>query len=161
MVLCGDLLKHKHVAFFRSDAEVDVERRARELIHGLGGRGVGAIAIFIGVVKDVVEGHRVHELSYEAYEEYALKVLDRIASEELEKSGVEAVEIMHRLGSAKQGEKTLYIAVAARGRKEALEALSRILERVKAEPPIFKLEKRDDGEYYVIGEGRRVKREEI
>lgn len=41
------------------------------------------------------------------------------------------------------------------------ETLSRILERVKAEPPIFKLEKRDDGEYYVIGEGRRVKREEI
>jgi len=48
-----------------------------------------------------------------------------------------------------------------RGRREALETLSRVLERVKAEPPIFKLEKRDDGEYYIIGESRRVKKEEL
>ncbi len=152
------LLKHKYVAFFRNDSEIDVENRVRDLVQKLGGRGIGAVMVFIGIVKDVVEGHKVHELFYEAHEEYALKVLDRIASEELDKDGVEAIEIMHRLGPAKQGEKTLYIAVAARGRKEALETLSKVLERVKTEPPVFKLERRDDGEYYIIGEGRRIRR---
>jgi molybdopterin synthase catalytic subunit len=154
-------LKYKYVAFFKSDEEVNVEYRVSDLVKRLEGRGVGAIAIFIGVVKDVVEGHSVHELFYEAYEDYALKILDKIASEEVARDGVEAIEIMHRLGSAKKGEKTLYIAVAAKGRREALETLSRVLERVKAEPPIFKLEKRDDGEYYIIGESRRVKKEEL
>jgi molybdopterin synthase catalytic subunit len=111
------------VAFFRNDSEIDVENRVRDLVQKLGGRGIGAVMVFIGIVKDVVEGRKVHELFYEAHEEYALKVLDRIASEELDKDGVEAIEIMHRLGPAKQGEKTLYIAVAARGRKEALDAV--------------------------------------
>ncbi|MEM0005949.1 MAG: molybdenum cofactor biosynthesis protein MoaE, partial [Ignisphaera sp.] len=56
------------------------------------------------------------------------------------------------------GEKALYIAVIAKNRKEAINVLSRILERVKHEVPIFKLERRDDGEYWIIGESKRIKR---
>ena len=149
--------KHVSARLFVDDRDVDIESRVRDILARLGGEGVGAIAIFVGVVKDVVDGHRVRELVYEAYEPYATKTLERIAVEESVNENIKAIEIMHRVGTARPGEKTLCIIVASRSRKEALETLSRVLERVKHEVPIFKLEKREDGEYYVIGDGKRVK----
>ncbi|MEL9939672.1 MAG: molybdenum cofactor biosynthesis protein MoaE [Ignisphaera sp.] len=149
--------KHVSVKLFVDDRDVDIESRVRDILTKVGGEGVGAIAIFVGVVKDVVDGYKVRELVYEAYEPYATKTLERIAVEESVNENIKAIEIMHRVGAAKPGEKTLCIIVASRNRKEALDTLSRVLERVKHEVPIFKLEKREDGEYYVIGDGKRVK----
>ena len=151
-------VKYIHAALFKEDREVDIETRIRRIIESVSGSGVGAIAIFIGIVKDFVDGKAVKELIYEAYEPYATKALEKIAFEEAEKGGVEAIEILHRVGSAKPGEKTVFIAVASKNRANALETLARVLERVKHEVPIFKLEVREDGEYYVIGDGKRIKR---
>lgn len=120
--------------------------------------GVGAVAVFVGLVKDVIEGHRVHELFYEAYEPYVVNYLERIAKEEMNRYNLCAVQIYHRIGAAKPGQKTIVIAVSARSRREALEALSTILERIKKEAPIYKLERREDGEYWIIGDGKRVPR---
>ncbi|MEM0027319.1 MAG: molybdenum cofactor biosynthesis protein MoaE [Ignisphaera sp.] len=149
--------KHVSVKLFVDDRDVDIESKIRDILANLSGEGIGAIAIFVGVVKDVVDGYRVRELVYDAYEPYATKALERIAMEESVNENIKAIEIMHRVGVAKPGEKTLCIIVASRNRKEALETLTKVLERVKHEVPIFKLEKREDGEYYVIGDGKRVK----
>ncbi|MEM4691399.1 MAG: molybdenum cofactor biosynthesis protein MoaE, partial [Desulfurococcaceae archaeon] len=64
-------------------------------------------------------------------------------------------------GNLKPGEPTVYMAVASISRKEALETASRVRERIKKEVPIFKLEKRVDGEYWVIGDGIRVSRRTV
>lgn len=149
--------KHVYTSLFKDD-EIDIAQRINRLASEYGKEGFGAIAVFIGIVKGYVEGHKVYELVYDAYEPYTSKVLERIANEEITNSSIGAIEIMHRVGSAKPGEKALYIAVVAKKRKEAIETLSRILERVKHEVPIFKLEQRDDGEYWVVGESRRIKR---
>ncbi len=150
--------KHVYAKLFKDDSEIDFNTRIESVLKRLGGEGVGAIAIFIGVVKDVVEGHKVEELVYDAYEPYATKALEKIALEESMVEDVKAIEIMHRVGLAKPGEKTLYILVASKNRKDALNTLSRVLERVKHEVPIYKLEKRDDGYFYVIGDGKRIKK---
>lgn len=149
--------KHIYASLFRNE-DIDVAQRINELTSRYGVEGSGAIVIFIGIVKGYVEGHRVYELIYDAYEPYASKSLEKIAFEEAMNNNIDAIEIMHRVGSAKPGEKTLYIAVVAKKRKEAIETLSKVLERVKHEVPIFKLEKRDDGEYWIIGESKRIKR---
>jgi len=143
---------------FLNDTDIDINKEIKELITDTEGEGIGAIAIFIGIVKDYVENAKVNELIYEAYEPYASKYLEKIAREELEKGRIKAIRIFHRVGSAKPGEKTLFIAVASTNRKESISALEEILERVKHEVPIFKLERRDDGEYWIVGDGRRVKR---
>jgi MoaD family protein len=149
--------KHIYASLFRNE-DIDVAQRINELTSRYGVEGSGAIVIFIGIVKGYVEGHRVYELIYDAYEPYTSKSLEKIAFEEAMNNNIDAIEIMHRVGSAKPGEKTLYIAVVAKKRKEAIETLSKVLERVKHEVPIFKLEKRDDGEYWIIGESKRIKR---
>jgi molybdopterin synthase catalytic subunit len=140
------------VSVFTDDVSVD--KVVEELVSG----SVGAIVLFIGVVKGVVDGYKVYELIYDVYEPYATKVLEKIAREEAEKHHLNAVQIHHRVGVAKPGQKTVVIAVSAKSRAEALEALRSILERVKSEPPIYKLERREDGEFWVIGDGKRIPR---
>jgi molybdopterin synthase catalytic subunit len=118
----------------------------------------GAISIFIGVVKGSVEGHKVHELVYESAEEAAIEQLKNIATEEGVKHSLSGVLIWHYTGARKPGEITLIIATIGRSRDEAISAARVILERVKREVPIFKLEKREDGEYWIIGDSTRYLR---
>ncbi len=120
-------------------------------------KGAGALAIFIGFVKGIVDGNTVEELEYTAYEPYASKKIEEIVNEEFDEE-VFDIRVYHRIGRLKAGEPTIYIFVAAKTRKKAFEKASRILERIKHEVPIFKLEKRSDGEYWVLGDGRRVRR---
>ena len=120
----------------------------------------GAIVLFIGVVKGLVEnGVRVYELEYTSIGGLATKIMEKIAREEMEKYRLSHVTIWHKLGVLEPGEITLIIAVLAENRKNAFKAAEEILERIKNEVPIFKLEKRSNGEFWVIGNGVRVKRE--
>lgn len=119
---------------------------------------VGAVAVFIGRVKGRVEGRRVESLMYEVVEPSSSQSLERIAREELEKNNLLAVSIYHKKGVAVPGEPVLFIAVASKSREEAVSGLRSTLERVKHEAYVWKLEKREDGEYWIIGDGKRVPR---
>ncbi len=121
--------------------------------------GSGALLIFIGLVKGLVDGKKVYELEYSAYEPYASEILDKIAAEESRDDGIYDIRIYHRIGSIKVGEPTLYIIISGGSRKDVISKMSKVVERVKKEPYIFKLEKREDGEFWVYGDGRRFKRE--
>ncbi len=117
----------------------------------------GAVAVFVGVVKGLIEGKRVESLYYEVYDPQASRILEKIAREEAERGGVKGVYIYHKKGLARPGEPVLYIAVVSKGRKEAIETLARVLERVKHEPYVWKLERREDGEYWVLGSKRMTR----
>ena len=121
--------------------------------------GMGALAIFVGYVKGDVDGKKVYSLEYSSYEPYASEILNKIASEESQTNGVYDIKIFHKTGDLKPGDKTLYIFVAADSRKTAFKTIERVLERVKSEPYIFKLEKREDGEFWVFKDGKRMKRD--
>ncbi len=142
--------------FFEQDLDLAL---LRDLTLKYGPLGAGALAVFIGFVKGIVEGKKVIELVYEAYEPYASRKLYQIASEASTHPGIYAVHIRHRKGSAKPGEPTLMIAVVGENRRIAIDTLLWILERVKHEVPVFKLERREDGEFWIVGDGKRVPRE--
>ncbi len=139
------------------DGDIDLNKVVEEMSRHAED-GMGAIVVFIGFVKGDIEGRKVSKLDYSVYEPYTSKKLDEIAKEEMDE-GVYDIRIYHKHGSLKVGDKTLYILVAAKGRKLGFEKASKVLERVKFEPPIFKLEYREDGEYWVFGDGSRLKRE--
>ena len=118
----------------------------------------GAVSVFVGFVKGLIDNKKVHKLIYDAYEPYASKSLESIAYEEAKKHGLKGVIIIHRVGELVPGEPTIYIVVGAKSRHEAFTGTKDILERVKHESYIYKLEIRDDGEYWVLGDGERIKR---
>ncbi|MDM7274514.1 MAG: molybdenum cofactor biosynthesis protein MoaE [Thermoprotei archaeon] len=112
----------------------------------------GTIAVFVGYVKGLNEGEKVLGLQYEHAGELTLKTLRRIAEEEASKWSLKGIAIYHYVGSRKVGEKTLIIAVSGESRKTVFPALEETVERVKREAPIWKVEQREKGKVYILGD---------
>jgi len=137
--------------------EIEIEKEVEDLIDR-SPLECGALVIFIGFVKGKVDGKEVKELEYEAYEPYASKILAKIAEEGMKEEGVGEVRIYHRTGSLKPKDPTVYILVSAVNRERAFHLARNLIERVKRETPIFKLEKREDGDYWIVGYDKRIPR---
>jgi molybdopterin synthase catalytic subunit len=109
------------------------------------GSGDGALCLFVGVVRDHNEGRRVLRLEYEAYEEMALPLMERIAADCRERWRISDVRIVHRLGPLAIGEASVAVAVASPHRREAFEACRYAIDTLKATVPIWKKEFYADG----------------
>ena len=94
----------------------------------------GAVVTFAGVTRSV------ERLVYEAYTEMAEERMGRIAVEALERHGLCAVALEHRVGEVPLSEPSVIVAVSAPHRGEAFAGGREILVRVKAEAPIWKKE---------------------
>jgi len=136
------------------EEEIDIGKVVKEIT--MENPKSSAVVIYVGYVKREVGGHAVNWLSCEPHERYALKLLNNIVEEEMDE-GVSCIRIYHRVGRLLPGEPIAYIFVSAEDRVKAFEKARRVLERVKRESMIFKVESRDDGEFLVLGDGRRLK----
>ena len=112
----------------------------------------GAIASFVGTVRRHSRGHDVIHLEYEAFEEMAEEMLERLAAELTERHSLCAVAIHHRLGRVEIGDASVVIAVSAPHRSAALDACREAIETLKATIPLWKKEVYAGGEEW-IGRG--------
>ncbi|KAK1269674.1 Molybdopterin synthase catalytic subunit [Acorus gramineus] len=108
----------------------------------------GAIATFEGTTRDTFEGRKVVELRYEAYVGMAERKLRSICGEARGRWEVEAVAAAHRVGTVGVGEASVFVAVAAVHRAEAMEACRFVIDEIKASVPIWKKEVYEDGEVW-------------
>lgn len=106
----------------------------------------GAVGLFTGVVRNHHDGHVVAELTYEAWEGPADRALQAVAaSVARDHAGVRAVHVVHRVGRLDVGDVSIVCAASAPHRAEALAAATALIDRVKADVPIWKREVHDDG----------------
>jgi MoaE-MoaD fusion protein len=94
----------------------------------------GAVVLFEGVTREVPE------LDYEAYAEMAEVKLRAIGEEVAAAHGLSAVALEHRTGTVPLGEPSVIVAAAAPHRAEAFNGARALIDRVKAEAPIWKVE---------------------
>ena len=111
---------------------------------------VGAWVRFDGVARVTGHGGHTRWLEYEAYESMALKVLEDIANEAIERFGVRHVAILHRVGRVDIGQRAMVVLVGAPHRGEAFAAAAYIVDKVKEVVPIFKKEILDGGGHYWV-----------
>jgi len=90
-------------------------------------------------------------LVYEAYDEMAIKEMQRIAGEAHLKFDISNVGIVHRTGRLEIGETSVVISVAAPHRKAAFEACEWLIIELKRTVPIWKKEVYADGEEWIEG----------
>lgn len=109
----------------------------------------GAVATFIGVVREFSRGRRVSYLEYEAYPEMAIAKMHQIEQEIRDKWEVEGIAIHHRVGRLEVGEASVVIVVAAPHRRQALDACAYAIERLKQIVPVWKKEVSPDGSTWV------------
>ena len=125
---------------------------SESVVRGLKQPADGAVAIFEGVVRDHTRGRRTLFLDYEAYEAMALKKMEELACEALEKFAVRDAAILHRLGRMEVGETSVLIAVASAHRTAAFEACRWLIDTLKRTVPIWKKEHFEDGAVWADGE---------
>jgi len=110
---------------------------------------IGAIAVFVGVVRGTRRGEKVLRLEYDAHESLAPKVMEKVARDAKDKYGIIDAVVEHRTGTVPVGEDVMYVLVASKHREEGFRALAEIVERVKHEVPIWKKEVTEEGAYWV------------
>ncbi len=108
-------------------------------------RGIGAVSLFVGIVRDVNEERQVSGMEYDAYVPMAAAQLSAIASEACAKEPDLVVAVEHRIGTLKVGEASVAIACAHPHRREAISAAGEIIEALKKRVPVWKLEHYIDG----------------
>lgn len=111
----------------------------------------GAIALFVGTVRNANDGRRVRFLEYEAYPEMAEREMEAIAGETRARFPVARIAIVHRTGRLEIGETSIVIAVAAPHRAAALEACRFVIDSVKVRVPIWKREHFEGGAVWIEG----------
>jgi molybdopterin synthase catalytic subunit len=119
------------------------------VISAISGRTCGAIASFVGVVREFSRGRQISYLEYEAYPEMAIAKMRQIEEEIRQKWEIEQLAIHHRVGRLGIGEASVVIAVSAAHRQPALEACAYAIERLKQIVPIWKKEISPDGSFWV------------
>ncbi|MEM2122490.1 MAG: molybdenum cofactor biosynthesis protein MoaE [Candidatus Bathyarchaeia archaeon] len=111
---------------------------------------VGALSIFLGIVKGVNRSGKVKSLELEAYEEVALKTFKEIASNIKGEYSVIDVRIHHVIGDLNPGEPIMLILVSGDSRRKVMDALRETVERVKRDSPLWKKEVLVSGDSYWV-----------
>lgn len=112
----------------------------------------GAVVVFDGIVRNNTRGRKTLHLDYDAYEEMALKEMNGLAEQALERFGVRQVVVVHRLGRLEVGETSVLIVVASAHRGAAFEACRWVIDTLKKTVPIWKKETFVDGAVWADGE---------
>ncbi|WP_309493053.1 molybdenum cofactor biosynthesis protein MoaE [Candidatus Hecatella orcuttiae] len=133
--------------------EISVEKMLEKLRENPRFHEVGAIGIFIGIVRGFSsEGKPVRSLSYEAYEDEAPAAMEKIRKETLAKPSVIEVQIHHVVDDLNLGEDIVYVLVAGSSREDVFPTLQATVDRMKAEVPIYKKEILENGTAYWVSE---------
>jgi molybdopterin synthase catalytic subunit len=107
--------------------------------------GNGAVATFVGTVRNTSDGRPVTGISYSAYTGMAVREMDAIVREAVAvSSGVEVVAV-HRVGELLVGEVCVAIAAGHAHRRPAFDACRYVIEEIKKRVPIWKRESFADG----------------
>jgi molybdopterin synthase catalytic subunit len=102
-------------------------------------REVGACVEFSGIVRETEGAAKLAGLRYEAHEPMAHRTLDGIFTELAAQHDCVAVTFIHRLGWVPVGEASLFVRVLAKHRGPALRMCGEIIERLKADVPVWKM----------------------
>ena len=112
----------------------------------------GAVATFLGTVRNRSRDRNVLYLEYEAYEGMAEQTMAELARELTERHELLAVAIHHRVGRVEIGEPSVAIAVSSPHRAAALAACKEAIDTLKGRVPLWKKEVYEGGEEW-IGQG--------
>jgi molybdopterin synthase catalytic subunit len=110
---------------------------------------VGAVASFIGVVRDLNEGGRVAEMTLEHYPGMTEKALDKIVAEARSRWNIYDALVIHRVGTLKPGDQIVLVVVAGAHRGEAFDACEFLMDYLKTRAPFWKKERTADGARWV------------
>lgn len=114
-----------------------------------GRRDVGAVAAFVGTVRDVNDGAGVAGMTLEHYPGMTEKALAAIADEAHARWRVFDCLVVHRVGELLPADQIVLVAVTSAHRGDAFAACEFVMDYLKTQAPFWKKERTPQGERWV------------
>ena len=110
---------------------------------------IGALASFVGLVRDLNDGAGVSEMTLEHYPGMTEKALAEIVEEAKVRWDIYGALVIHRVGPLKPCDQIVLVAVTSAHRGEAFAACEFIMDYLKTRAPFWKRETTPDGARWV------------
>ena len=128
-------------------ADFDLGAEVARLREGDG--GVGAVAAFIGTVRDRSEGAEVSAMELEHYPGMTERAIEAMIVEARRRFAMRGVRVIHRVGVLGLGEQIVLVAVSSAHRGEAFQACEFLMDYLKTQAPFWKKETTPEGARWV------------
>jgi molybdopterin synthase catalytic subunit len=110
---------------------------------------VGAVASFVGVVRDANEGDRVAEMTLEHYPGMTEKAIEKIINQAMGRWQVLDALVIHRVGTLRPTDQIVLVIVTSGHRGDAFAACEFIMDYLKTRAPFWKKEQSGKGARWV------------
>jgi molybdopterin synthase catalytic subunit len=129
--------------------EADFDLGAELAALRAGDARVGALASFLGLVRDINDGTSVSEMTLEHYPGMTEKALEAIVAEAKGRWDLYDVLVIHRVGPLKPCDQIVLVAVTSAHRGEAFAACEFVMDYLKTRAPFWKREATPEGAHWV------------
>lgn len=129
------------------EGDFDTGRELEALTRGR--RDVGALASFVGLVRDVSDGATVSAMTLEHYPGMTQKALEDICGEAHARWNLIDTLVIHRVGALGPGDRIVLVGVTSAHRGEAFAACEFIMDYLKTRAPFWKREDTPAGPRWV------------
>ena len=127
--------------------DFDVGRELEALTRGR--NDVGAVASFVGLVRDVNDGHAIRGMTLEHYPGMTEKALEDICNQAHARWDLIDTLVVHRIGKLSPGDRIVLVGVTSAHRGEAFAACEFIMDYLKTRAPFWKKEDTPGGSRWV------------
>ena len=114
-----------------------------------GDGGVGAVACFVGTVRERSEGREVSRMELEHYPGMTERAIEGMVDEALRRFDIRAACVIHRVGVLEALDQIVLVAVTSAHRGQAFQACEFLMDYLKTQAPFWKKESTPEGSRWV------------
>lgn len=114
-----------------------------------GDSSVGAVAAFIGTVRDRNDGQGVSSMELEHYPGMTEKTIEAMIDEAHRRFDIRGARIVHRIGLLQPADQIVLVAVSSAHRGQSFQACEFLMDYLKTQAPFWKKEQTPGGAYWV------------
>jgi molybdopterin synthase catalytic subunit len=114
-----------------------------------GNAQVGAVAAFVGVVRDMNDGSAVADMELEHYPGMTEKAIAEIIDQAQSRWNIFDVLVVHRVGHLKPADQIVLVVVTSAHRGDAFAACEFVMDYLKTRAPFWKKEQTPEGARWV------------
>jgi len=114
-----------------------------------GDAGVGAVAAFIGTVRDRNDGHGISAMELEHYPGMTERAIEAMIDEAVRRFDIRAARVIHRVGLLQPQDQIMMVAVTSAHRGAAFQACEFLMDYLKTQAPFWKKEMTPAGARWV------------
>jgi molybdopterin synthase catalytic subunit len=114
-----------------------------------GDREVGAVATFVGTVRDRNDGAHVTTMELEHYPGMTEQAIEAMVNAARRRFDIRGARVIHRVGALLPGDQIVLVAVTSAHRHEAFQACEFLMDYLKTQAPFWKKETTPEGARWV------------